>query len=59
MEQTVMERPQYRSSDDQPRKKRGGYLLLIVLVIVFAIAAVAGIMVRLTERHAVVELAGA
>jgi multidrug efflux system membrane fusion protein len=52
MEQTVMERPQYRSSDDQPPRKSRGYLLLLVLAIVFAVAAVAGIMTRLTEHHA-------
>src|ERR1700733_7246985 len=52
MEQTVMERPQYRSSDDQPPRRSRGYLLLFVLAIVFAVAAVAGIMTRLTEHHA-------
>ena len=51
MEQTVMERPQLKSSDEQPRKKRGGYLAAIVFAIVLAIAAVIGIMSRLSDRR--------
>ena len=52
MEQTVMERPQYTSSEDKSPRGRGGYLLAIVIGIVLAIAAVAGIVVRLSERRA-------
>jgi multidrug efflux system membrane fusion protein len=51
MEQTVMERPQFKSEERSP-KKRGGHLLVIVIAVVFAVAAVAGIIVRLSERHA-------
>ena len=50
MEQTVMERPQFRS-EEPPPKKRGGYLLAVVFAIVLAIAAVVGTMARLSERH--------
>ena len=51
MEPTVMERPQFKRSDEQPRKKRGGYLAAIVFAIVLAIAAVIGIMSRLSDRR--------
>lgn len=51
MEQTAMERPQFKIEDGSP-KRRSGYLLAIVIALVLAVAAVAGIVVRLSERHA-------
>ena len=51
MEQSVIERPEFKSQTPTP-KKRGGYLLAIVLGVVLAVAAVAGVMVRLGERGA-------
>lgn len=52
MEQTVMERPQAETNGGRPRKSHGGYLLAIVVALVLAVAAFAGIFVRLGERHA-------
>lgn len=46
-----MERPQFKIEDGSP-KRRSGYLLAIVIALVLAVAAVAGIVVRLSERHA-------
>ncbi|HEV7218109.1 MAG TPA: hypothetical protein VGN39_04485, partial [Terriglobales bacterium] len=59
MDQILMDRNTRSKNDEEqaprnePKRKRGlGYLLLIGLLVLFVIAAVVGLMLRASERHA-------